>query len=250
MPVAARCCQVLPGAACCLLGAACWVLLACENFSDPPPPYPPPKGQSVCSRADGGTAQTFYFFYKNANLGGLGYIVIMFYSIPLTTRSLRATEARLQSIYDAAKLGLKGDSLALASGMLPTEFRQLCQLDPLAEMAEQKGRADSEMEASSQLREAARSGDAKAALAILTHTHGWVAKQSISVEVEQRISITGALELAQKRVESLTLDANHPILGSGRNGADGAYVDAIDKRQPVGVRNASVSVGPGGDTVS
>jgi len=43
-------------------------------------------------------------------------------------------------------------------------------------------------------------------LAILTHTHGWVAKQSISVEVEQRISITGALELAQKRVESLIID--------------------------------------------
>lgn len=145
----------------------------------------------------------------------------MFYSLPLTARTLRATEARLQSIYDASKLGLKGDTLALASGMLPTEFRQLCQLDPLAELAEQKGRADAEMEASGQLRDAARNGDSKAALAILTHTHGWVAKQSISVEVEQRISITGALELAAKRAQevidvdvkefNLIPNANHQV---------------------------------------
>jgi hypothetical protein len=70
----------------------------------------------------------------------------------------------------------------------------------LAELAEQKGRADSEKEAALLLRDAARSGDAKATLAILQHTHGWVAKQAISVDIEQRISITAALEQAQKRV--------------------------------------------------
>jgi len=124
----------------------------------------------------------------------------MFKSLPLSIRKLEATESRLQAIYDAAALGLKGDSLALAAGMLPQEYRQLCEFDPVATMAEQKGRADSEIEASSHLREAARAGDAKAALAILQHSHGWTAKQEISIDVYQKISITQALEQAQSRV--------------------------------------------------
>jgi hypothetical protein len=122
------------------------------------------------------------------------------HSIPHEPRKLTATEARLDAIYDAARRGLKGDTLALASGLLPTEYRQLCQFDPLAELAELKGRADGEMELSGILHDAARGGDAKAALEILKHVHGWVAKQQISVDVEQRISITGALEMAQTRV--------------------------------------------------
>lgn len=131
----------------------------------------------------------------------------MFQSLPLTIREVKATEARLNAIYDAAKLGLKGDSLALAAGMLPTEYRQLCVLDPVAEMAEQKGRADGEQAMSRVLHKAALEGDAKAALEILKHQHGWVAKQAISVEVDQRISITGALAEAQKRVLNVS-DAN------------------------------------------
>ena len=124
----------------------------------------------------------------------------MFKSIPFTPRKIEATESRLQAIYDAAALGLKGDSLALAAGMLPSEFRQLCELDPVAEMARLKGRADSEMEASTHLREAARAGDAKAALAILQHAHGWTARQEISVDITNKISITQALQQAQERV--------------------------------------------------
>ena len=77
----------------------------------------------------------------------------------------------------------------------------------MAGLAEMKGRADSEREAAAQLRDAARNGDAKAALSILQHTHGWVAKQAISVDVEQRISITAALEQAQKRVINKAIDA-------------------------------------------
>jgi len=122
------------------------------------------------------------------------------HSIPHEPRKLTATEARLDAIYDAARRGLKGDTLALASGLLPSEYRQLCQFDPLAELAELKGRADGEMAISSVLHDAAAGGDAKAALEILKHVHGWVAKQQISVDVEQRISITGALEMAQRRV--------------------------------------------------
>ena len=123
-----------------------------------------------------------------------------FQSFPYEVRQVHATEARLERIYNAAKLGLKGDALALASGMLPTEYRQLTQLDPIAEMAELKGRADGEMEMSTVLHNAAREGDAKAALEILKHQHGWVAKQQLSIDVEQRISITAALEQAQTRV--------------------------------------------------
>lgn len=124
----------------------------------------------------------------------------MFKSLPLAIREVKATEATLTRIYEAAKLGLKGDSLALAAGMLPQEYRRLTQLDSLAEMAEMKGRADGEMQASQQLHHAAAQGDAKAALAILQNVHGWVAKQAISVDVNQQISITQALAEAQKRV--------------------------------------------------
>jgi type II secretory pathway component PulJ len=144
----------------------------------------------------------FYFFAKRPIL-----LAMTFKSLPFAPRKIRATEERLERIYEAASLGLKGDALALASGLLPTEYRQLCELDPVAGLAEMKGRADSEREAAAQLRDAARNGDAKAALSILQHTHGWVAKQAISVDVEQRISITAALEQAQKRVIDKVIDA-------------------------------------------
>lgn len=124
----------------------------------------------------------------------------MFYSLPLTIRKVEATELRLNRIYDAAKLGLKGDTLALAAGMRPEEFRQLCELDPLALLAAQKGKADGEVEMSSVLHKAAREGDAKAALDILKHQHDWVAKQQVQVDVNQTISISAALAEAQRRV--------------------------------------------------
>ena len=123
-----------------------------------------------------------------------------FKSLPLTVREVKATEATLERIYHAAFLGLKGDALALAAGMLPVEYNRLKTFDQMAEIAELKGRADSELENSQHLLEAARAGDAKAALAILQHCHGWVAKQSISVEVDQRISVIDALRAADSRV--------------------------------------------------
>ena len=122
------------------------------------------------------------------------------HTLPHDTRKLQATEARLDAIYQAARKGLKGDTLALAAGMQPAEYRQLCQFDPLTEMAELKGRADGEMEISGLLHDAARGGDAKAALAILQHTHGWTAKQEITIDVYQKISITQALQDAQSRL--------------------------------------------------
>lgn len=126
----------------------------------------------------------------------------MFQNLPITTRQLKATEARLQSIYDAARLGLRGDNLALAAGMLPTEFRRLCEMDPLAALAEQKGRADAESELAQVMMTAALSGDAKAALEVLKHKHDWVAKQQVQIDVAQQISILGALEQAQQRIDA------------------------------------------------
>ena len=124
----------------------------------------------------------------------------MFKSLPFTPRVVKATEQRLNAIYAASNLGLKGDALALAAGMLPTEYRQLCQFDPMAEMAAQKGKADNELQAARRLNEASEGGDAKASLAILQHVHGWTAKTEISVDVYQKISVLTALEQARARV--------------------------------------------------
>jgi len=132
----------------------------------------------------------------------------MFKSLPFTPRVVKATEQRLNAIYAASNLGLKGDALALAAGMLPTEYRQLCQFDPMAEMAAQKGKADNELQAARRLNEASEGGDAKASLAILTHVHGWQQTSNVNINVEQRISIISALEEAKSRVieGSATID--------------------------------------------
>ena len=136
----------------------------------------------------------------------------MFQSLPFTPRRIEATESRLKAVYDAAKLGLKGDTLALASGMLPSEYRQLTQLDPIVELAALKGKADGELALSKVMHDAALSGDAKVALEILKHQHGWVAKQSISIDVDQRISIIGALRQAESRVIDVIANEPSPTL--------------------------------------
>ena len=105
----------------------------------------------------------------------MGYL-----SIPHEPRRIRATEAVLDRIYNAAKVGLKGDSLALASGMLPQEYRQLCEIDPQAMLAAQRGKADAELEHATLLAQASRNGDAKASLAILQHIHGWQSREAVS----------------------------------------------------------------------
>jgi hypothetical protein len=136
----------------------------------------------------------FYFLQKCFTL-----TLMTFLSFPYAPRTLQATEARLKAIMDAARLGLKGDRLAIAAGMLPTEYRQLCQFDPIVEYAEMKARTESEMQMSQVLHAAALEGDIKAATTILQNQHDWVAKQQINVEIDQRISISQALEMAQQR---------------------------------------------------
>lgn len=124
-----------------------------------------------------------------------------FRSLPVVAREIRADDAVLEAVYEAARRGLKGDQLAFAANLLPTEYRRLLTLDPLVEVAERKGKADAEMALSGVLMDTALSGDAKSALAVLQHRHDWTARQEVSMEVSHRISITAALEAATARVE-------------------------------------------------
>lgn len=163
-----------------------------------------------------------------------------FYSLPFAPERPEATEARLEAIYEAAKYGLRGDSLAMAAGLTPAQYRRLAEFDPLVELAELKGRSDGEMNAAKTLYNAAADGDAKAALDILKHQHGWVAKQQIDVSIDQQISVISALERAQTRVieglytELTPLEDNRTnaaanLLRSGRDGVDDATVVAVDQ---------------------
>ena len=162
-----------------------------------------------------------------------------FYSLPFTPERTQATEARLEAIYEAARYGLKGDSLAMAAGLTPRQYRVLADADPLVEMAEIKGRSDGEYTAAKTMYEAARDGDSKAALEILKHQHGWKAAQSVEITIEGQISVIAALEKAQQRViegtyaeapqlENRTSDAAAEIQRAGRSRIDGAVMDAID----------------------
>jgi len=172
----------------------------------------------------------------------------MFESLPYEPRKIEATEAVLERIYLAAKKGLKGDTLAYAAGMTPVEYRRLVQFDPIAEYAEQKGRAEGEAEMSEVLHKAAREGDTKAALDILKHVHKWTAPQSVQVQVEQRISILAALEEAQTRViEGQILDASADLLSGRGTETDGDPVVDQHQERSRRVREAGVPVGEAGD---
>jgi hypothetical protein len=156
-------------------------------------------------------------------------------SLHFTPREVRATESRLLRVYEAARLGLSNNALAIRAGMMPDEFRKLCQLDPVVEMAVEQGRADSEAEMSQVVRDAALAGDAKMALEFLKHKHDWVAKQQVQVDVTQQISIITALEQANSRVHhGLTIDmeptdANDTVQRHRRDGANVGALVAQDQ---------------------
>ena len=128
-------------------------------------------------------------------------IAPMFRDLPIVARELKATPDVLERVYQASRLGLRGDALALRAGMLPVEFARLKLMDPMAEMAEMKGRADAEGDLATTLMAAALDGDTKVALEVLKHRHDWVAKQQVQVDVAQQISVTAALEAAQGRLQ-------------------------------------------------
>jgi len=168
----------------------------------------------------------------------------MFHSLPYEPRQIAATEAVLERIYEAARKGLRGDAMALAAGLTPHEYRTLVQLDPIAEYAETKGRADGEAELADVMMKAARSGDTKAAMDMLKFAHKWTAPQSVQVEVNQTISITAALEEAKQRViEGLIIDASADLLSDGRAEVDGDAMGVAGEGRPADVREAGVSVG-------
>lgn len=124
-----------------------------------------------------------------------------FFTIPQEPRQRpRATERMLNDIYTAARKGLKNDAIATLAGIPATDFNRLKQVDPLVEKAIAQGRADGEAEMADILTHAARLGDAKAALDVLKHVHGWQAAQQVNVSVQGQISITQALQLAEQRV--------------------------------------------------
>lgn len=123
-------------------------------------------------------------------------------------RRLQATEKNLDDLFKAAKRGLEGDSLAYAAGMTPMELRQLQEFDSSVEHVIGMARAQTEMEMSEVVYKAAQEGDSKAALEMLKHRHGWVAKQQVNVDVNQTISITQALNEAQNRA----MDAHFEVI--------------------------------------
>ena len=139
-----------------------------------------------------------------------------FESLPLTIREIKATEEVLQRLYNSARLGLKGDALAYNAGLLPVEFRRLCQMDPIAEYAVAKGHADTEAKMAKVLQDAADAGDAKVALDYLKHRADWQAAQKIEVSTTESISITVALERAQARVAEVIENHAATEIQSGR----------------------------------
>ena len=172
---------------------------------------PPARARARCESV-WRTRTNFYFFGTIAKCSApcalraftaetASAAIDMFRDLPIRARELKATPEMLERIYDAARLGLRGESLALAAGMLPAELARLKIMDPIAEVAEMKGRADSEMEMSRVVFDAAQAGDSKAALEFLRHRHEWVAKTNVQVDVNTQISVVAALEAANGRLQ-------------------------------------------------
>jgi len=139
------------------------------------------------------------------------------FDLPHEPRQIRATEAVVQRIYRAARVGLKGSNLAYAAGLLPEELHTLTEFDPLARHAVEKARADGHREVAEALHTAALNGDVKAATIILERQHGWVQQQQVNISVEQQISITHALALAQQRTIDLLANPDPPPVAIGND---------------------------------
>lgn len=126
------------------------------------------------------------------------------YSLDYEPRKVRATEEMLNKLYEGSALGLKGESLAYHAGMTMSEFRQLEQLDARVEHAVIAGKADAERELSTVLLNAAKEGDAKTALEILKHKHGWQSTSTVKNEISGANG--GPITLAAVDLRSLNQD--------------------------------------------
>ena len=86
-----------------------------KMHTSPRTPLPPHLSEPPPSAPRGVFLFNFYFLLESDN------ITRMFISFPYEPRKLQATEGRLKAIMKAARLGLKGDRLAIAAGMMPTK---------------------------------------------------------------------------------------------------------------------------------
>ena len=175
--------------------------------------------------------------------------LMAFESLPLTVRDVRASEEVLRRIYNAARKGLKGDTLARVAGLSPIEYRRLCEMDPIAEEAAGWGYADAEYAAANAIQTAIDAGDAKIALDYLKHRADWVAKQQITIDNYTSISITDALGAARERMITIEAvpNATDKILSERGTDAYGGALEPPRSEQPRELCDVQFSVGASGD---
>lgn len=106
----------------------------------------------------------------------------MVHSLIYSPKELAATPEVLSLVSEAAKLGLTGDNLAYAAGLTPLEFRSIQEFDPALNQAIGAARAKGEAEMALVLYEDAKNGNAKSAIEMLKHKHGWVATTAVKHE--------------------------------------------------------------------
>jgi len=112
------------------------------------------------------------------------------FSMPMPApKDMSAPRVVIEKVYQAAKSGIHTeDTIAYCAGLTPLEYRRMKQYDPRLEHAEAAGKAEGELEMAGVVVKAAREGDAKAAIEVLKHKHGWVA--TTAVKHEGGVSIT------------------------------------------------------------
>lgn len=126
----------------------------------------------------------------------------MLFTLDYTPKPMRATEKIIDAVYAGARMGLKSDeSIAYNAGMTPGQYRLLRQMDERVEHAERAGKADGEMEMAGTLFKAAQGGDAKSALEMLKHAHGWVATTAVKHEGDMSITLVTGVPKAPEQLK-------------------------------------------------
>lgn len=99
----------------------------------------------------------------------------LFYSVPHLPRpTIVLTEKLITQIYDAAYKGLRGEDLAYSLGLTPEQFHLLLTASDMAALTVRYAQAANKLNIGHILNKKAEEGDVKAALAIMTHLHGWM----------------------------------------------------------------------------
>lgn len=122
----------------------------------------------------------------------------MIFTLDYSPKPMRATEKIVEAVYEGARRGLKSDeAIAYNAGMTPQQYRLLKQMDERVEHAALAGKAEGELEMATVLFEAAKKGDAKTALEMLKHAHGWTAAQHIKHEGDMNITLSTGVPTQQ-----------------------------------------------------